>query len=34
VIDAGVAISVVSKRRGHADANITLGVYTHQLRDS
>ena len=34
MIDAGVAISVVSKRLGHATANVTLGVYTHQLRDS
>lgn len=34
VVDAGVAISVVSKPLGHAISNITLGVYTHQLRDS
>ena len=33
-IDAGVPISVVSDRLGHANANITLGVYTHQLRGS
>ena len=33
-IDAGVPISVVSARLGHANANITLGVYTHQLRGS
>ena len=32
--DAGVPISVVSDRPGHANANITLGVYTHQLRGS
>ena len=34
LIAAGVAIPVVSKRLGHANPNITLGVYTHQLRDS
>lgn len=34
LIAAGVAISVVAKRLGHANPNITLGVYTHQLRDS
>ena len=34
LIEAGVAVSVVSKRLGHANPNITLGVYTHQLRDS
>ena len=34
MIDAGVAIWVVPKRLGHADADITLEVYTHQLRDS
>lgn len=33
-IDAGVPISVVSARLGHANANITLGVYTHALRGS
>lgn len=33
-IDAGVPISVVSARLGHANANVTLGVYTHQLRGS
>lgn len=33
-IDAGVPISVVSDQLGHANANITLGVYTHQLRGS
>ena len=34
MIDAGVSISVVPKRLGHAHANISLGAYTHQLRDS
>ena len=35
LIEAGVAISTVpSKRLGDANPNITLGVYTHQLRDS
>jgi integrase len=34
LIDAGVPISVVSERLGHANPNVTLGVYTHQLRDS
>lgn len=34
MIDARVPISVVSERLGHANANITLGVYTHQLRES
>jgi hypothetical protein len=33
LIEVGVAISVVSNRLGHTDPNITLGVYTHQLRD-
>ena len=34
LIDAGVPIAVVSERLGHANPNVTLGVYTHQLRGS
>jgi integrase len=32
-IDAGVDVVTISKRRGHANPNITLKIYAHLFRN-